>query len=374
VRGAQGESLRVTLYARDGCHLCDDARAELAALAETIPLVIEEVDIAADPALERALFDRIPVIEVGGARLQAPIEPPALRRAVHSAAFRARNAEEKTVQSTHPSPPGDVPPAVTGRRRNAVIAFDRFFLGFSRHWVAVLSVVVSLYAGIPFAAPVAMHNGWTGLANAIYTVYSPVCHQFSFRSWFLFGEQTVYPRARADVPGVLSFEEAASREPFFQGINVNTLDANLSLAAKAFRGSERMGWKVAFCQRDVAIYVAIAVFGVVFAVLRRLGLKVPYLPFWAYLIIAVAPMGMDGFSQLFANPPFNGFGLGLYPIRESTPFLRALTGGLFGMGNAWLAYPYIEDSMRETREMLETKLIRAGVLKTAARPSATLAD
>jgi hypothetical protein len=55
--------------------------------------------------------------------------------------------------------------------------------------------------------------------------------------------------------------------------------------------------------------------------------------------------------------------LSFYPIRESTPFLRALTGALFGIGNAWLAYPYIEESMQETIEMLNEKLTRAGALK-----------
>jgi hypothetical protein len=84
------------------------------------------------------------------------------------------------------------------------------------------------------------------------------------------------------------------------------------------------------------------------------------------VLIAIVPIGIDGFSQLFANPPFSGFGLGFYPIRESTPFLRTLTGALFGLGNAWLVFPYIDESMIDTREMLETRLIKAGVLKAPA--------
>mgnify|MGYP003729973707 CR=1 FL=1 len=345
--------------------MCEEVHAELVSLSQTVPLTIDEVDIARDPALEQALFDRIPVIEVGGTRLEAPIHPTVLRRAVRTAARRAGHAKEKTVQ-----PPSLTPP-VTGRKREAVIAFDRFFLGFSRRWAALIGLLAALYAGLPFLAPLAMHNGWTGLANAVYTLYSPVCHQFAFRSWFLFGPQTVYPRQRAAVPGALSFEEAAAQEPFFQNLDPATLDGNLTIAAKAFRGSELMGWKVALCQRDVAIYASIAAFGFAFWALTRAGVKLPYLPFWAYLIFAVAPMGLDGFSQLFANPPFNGFGLALYPIRESTPLLRAVTGSLFGLGNAWLAFPYIEDSMRETRESLEAKLIRAGVLKPAIQPSSS---
>lgn len=251
---------------------------------------------------------------------------------------------------------------VTGWRRSVVIALDRLILAFARHWLAVLVTLTGLYAGVPFLAPVAMQAGATGVANVIYTLYSPVCHQFAFRSWFLFGDQTVYPRERAEVPGG-SFEEYAAQEPFFDSVDVTTLDAALIYAAKQFRGSPRMGWKVAFCERDVSIYAAITLFGLAFIVLKSLKVKVPYLPFWAYLLIAIVPIGLDGFSQYFANPPFNGFGLPFYPMRESTPFMRVLTGGLFGLGNAWLAFPYIEDSMRETVELVENKLKKAGILR-----------
>ena len=254
---------------------------------------------------------------------------------------------------------------VTGRKRDVVIALDKGVLWFTRRWIGVIAVLAGLYGGIPFLAPVAMHLGWTNVGNTIYTVYRPVCHQFAFRSWFLFGEQTVYPRERAGVPGE-TFEQAAAKDPFFAGIDVTQLDGNLIIAAKNFVGNPEMGWKVAFCERDVAIYLSIALFGVVFMILGGLGIEVPKLPFWAYLLIAIAPIGMDGFSQLFANPPFNGFGIPFYPVRESTPFLRALTGSLFGIGNAWLAFPYIEESMAETREMLVSKLRKAGVLQEAA--------
>jgi uncharacterized membrane protein len=254
--------------------------------------------------------------------------------------------------------------AVTGWRRDLVIWIDKRVLGFSKRWTAVIGLLAALYAGVPFLAPVAMHFGQTGIADLIYTVYSPVCHQFAFRSWFLFGQQTAYPRQLAGVPGE-TFEQVASADPAFKGIDVGSLNTPMILAAKAFRGSDQLGWKVAFCERDVAIYASIALCGLLYAISRRMKIKVPYLPFWAYVLIAIVPIGLDGFSQLFSNTPFNGFGLGFYPIRESTPFLRALTGTLFGVGNAWLVFPYIDDSMAETRLLVETKLIKAGVLKAS---------
>jgi len=259
------------------------------------------------------------------------------------------------------------------RARKTVVALDKLILGFSRRWAAVVALLVGIYAGLPFVAPLAMYAGVDGVGKAIYTIYGPMCHQWAFRSWFLFGDAAAYPRERAGLAGP-TFESYASQEPYFQENvrDINALNGDLSLAAKAFAGSERMGWKVALCQRDIGIYVTLALFSLAFAVVTGAGLKVPYLPFWAYLLIAIAPMGLDGFSQLFANPPFNGFGLSFYPIRESTPLLRTFTGALFGLGNGWLAFPYIEDSMRETRELVEKKLAAAGVITLPGAPEAEL--
>ena len=55
-------SARVTLYGRDGCHLCDDARAVLERVGEPF----DEVDIETDDALHRRLLERIPVVSVDG--------------------------------------------------------------------------------------------------------------------------------------------------------------------------------------------------------------------------------------------------------------------------------------------------------------------
>ena len=70
--------------------------------------------------------------------------------------------------------------------------------------------------------------------------------------------------------------------------------------------------------------------------------------------MAIVPIGLDGFSQLISQPPIN-----LIPVRESTPFLRTLTGFLFGFVTAWFGYPYVEESMQENRKFLEGKLSQA---------------
>ena len=59
----------VTLYGREGCHLCDDARAGLVELRERVPFSLQEVDIEADDDLHRRYLERIPVIALDGEEL-----------------------------------------------------------------------------------------------------------------------------------------------------------------------------------------------------------------------------------------------------------------------------------------------------------------
>jgi glutaredoxin len=71
----------VTLYGRRGCHLCDDARAELERIRAEHPFVLEEIDIEADDALLRRYLERIPVIALGGEELfDLFVDGEALRR------------------------------------------------------------------------------------------------------------------------------------------------------------------------------------------------------------------------------------------------------------------------------------------------------
>jgi glutaredoxin len=59
----------VTLYTRPGCHLCDDARAELQRLRARLPFTLQEVDITTDDALHRRYLERIPVVALDGEEL-----------------------------------------------------------------------------------------------------------------------------------------------------------------------------------------------------------------------------------------------------------------------------------------------------------------
>ncbi|HEV2784743.1 MAG TPA: glutaredoxin family protein, partial [Solirubrobacteraceae bacterium] len=59
----------VTLYGRDGCHLCDDARAALHRVRARTPFTLEEVDITTDDDLHRRYLERIPVVALDGREL-----------------------------------------------------------------------------------------------------------------------------------------------------------------------------------------------------------------------------------------------------------------------------------------------------------------
>ena len=85
----------LTLYTRDGCHLCTEARALVQGLLEdraarALPIAaLRERDIAADPAWERQLFDRIPVLELNGQRLELATSAAAIRRFLADALDRS---------------------------------------------------------------------------------------------------------------------------------------------------------------------------------------------------------------------------------------------------------------------------------------------
>jgi hypothetical protein len=74
------------LYTRDGCHLCDEARAVVQGLLEDRAArgqrtaALHERDITTDPELERRLFDRIPVLELRGRRLELVTSPSKIRQ------------------------------------------------------------------------------------------------------------------------------------------------------------------------------------------------------------------------------------------------------------------------------------------------------
>jgi len=57
---------RVVLYRAEGCHLCERARAQLAALRAELDFRLTEVEITGDPELEARYREWLPVVEIDG--------------------------------------------------------------------------------------------------------------------------------------------------------------------------------------------------------------------------------------------------------------------------------------------------------------------
>lgn len=73
----------VVLYARQGCHLCDEARAVILAVQASSPFAFEEIDIETSDELVRDYGVRIPVVTVDGAELfEYTVDAAHLRAAV----------------------------------------------------------------------------------------------------------------------------------------------------------------------------------------------------------------------------------------------------------------------------------------------------
>ncbi len=190
-------------------------------------------------------------------------------------------------------------------------AVERWVQFVARHWLAALNVLFLVYVGMPFLAPVFMQAGATAPARVIYLIYTPLCHQLPERSYFLFGESRVY--GLSDLPPEVAAEGALER--------------------RSYTGDDAHGYKVAMCERDLAIYGSMFVMGVVFALRNR---RLPPLALKWYLIFFVAPMGVDGVTQLMG-------------LRSSTWQLRTLTGALFGIGTVWFVYPYLAQVIADMR-------------------------
>jgi uncharacterized membrane protein len=145
------------------------------------------------------------------------------------------------------------------------------------HWLAGANLLVATYVVLPLLAPLLAAAGADEAAATIYWLYSYACHQLPSHSWFLFGE------------------------------------------------------KMAYCQRDTAIYAAMLLGGMAYARQRDLG----GLPFWGFLLLSL-PVAVDG-------------GLATVGVRESTPLLRTVTGVLFGLATAWFVYPLMDRALGSLR-------------------------
>jgi len=320
--------LTVTLYRKDECEPCEQAAKDLEMLRSQYPYTLVVIDIGQNPDLQKKYGLEVPVIEAGPYILKAPFDRKKLSVTIAAASDRAeqlRGIDDGKYDSRV-------------KRGKSISWGDHFTAWFSMRYMLVFNLLVLLYVGLPFLAPVLVEQGARTPAMVIYHVYGGLCHQLAFRSWFLFGEQPVYPRAAAGVDGLITYGQATG------------LDENDIWEARKFIGNDTVGYKVALCERDVAIYSGMLVFGLLFSLTGR---KIKSLKIILWIIIGLMPIGVDGVSQIVSQLPF-----GIIPYRESTPVLRTITGFLFGFTTAWFGYPLIEETMRDARNLMTKKFAK----------------
>lgn len=209
----------------------------------------------------------------------------------------------------------------------------------SQHWLGIFLVLYGLWVWTPFLAPVFMKIGWSGAGKTIYFIYSFFCHQLPERSFFFFGQKTMY-----------SLKE----------IQAAWQNTNNPMILRQFIGNENMGWKIAWSDRMISFYTSVWLFAVAWSPFRKKIKPLSFLIFALFLL----PMALDGGTHLISD--LAGIGQG---FRDSNLWLavltkhaftsafyagdalgsfnswaRFITGLLAGIGIAWLAFPAMEES------------------------------
>lgn len=198
----------------------------------------------------------------------------------------------------------------------------------------------------PWLAPVFMNLGWNGAGRAVYFVYSFFCHQLPERSFFLFGEKSMY----------------SLRE-----IGTVWLNSDNPFVLRGFIGNSMMGWKVAWSDRMVSFYTSVWFFAVLWWPFRK---KIKPISWWVFAFILI-PIAVDGITHAISD--FAGIGLGFRDTNRWLAVLtnfslsvefyvgdalgsfnswaRLITGLLAGLGIAWLVFPYVYQSQNKNQEL-----------------------
>jgi uncharacterized membrane protein len=209
----------------------------------------------------------------------------------------------------------------------------------ARRWLEIFLIAYGIWILLPFLAPVFMYIGWTGVGKAIYFLYSFFCHQLPERSFFMFGEKTMY-----------SLNE-------IQAAWQNTIDLFI---LRKFIGNEVMGWKVAWSDRMISFYTSIWLFAIVWSRFRHRLRPLR----WLVFVLLLLPLIIDGSTHVISD--FAGLGQGFRDTNQwlawltnnsfaasfyagdalgsFNSFMRFITGLFAGLSIVWFAFPYLEAS------------------------------
>ena len=106
--------------------------------------------------------------------------------------------------------------------------------------------------------------------------------------------------------------------------------------ARKIIGNENAGYKIAICQRDIAIYGSLFLFGVLFILAKK---KIHPITLGIWILWGIAPITLDGITQLVSSV---GFPIPIIGYWESNPVVRSFTGALFGSLSGWYVLPSMQ--------------------------------
>jgi uncharacterized membrane protein len=234
-----------------------------------------------------------------------------------------------------------------------VILIKRVVLGIARHWLLFINLLIALWVGLPWLAPVFMHLGWNSAGRVVYLLYSFQCHQLPERSYFLFGRQAMYSLAE------IQSAWQTTNDPFI---------------LRQFIGNPEMGWKVAWSDRMVSMYTSILFGGLLYGPVRN---WMKPLSFWKFAILLLA-MAIDGATHMVSdlagigqgfrdtnlwlqNITNNAYSMAFYQgdaLGSFNSWMRLITGILFGIALVGFVYPYINDMFADIVSRSEGTLMK----------------
>ncbi len=288
--------MRIMVYTKPGCHLCEDVLLLLDRLTPQYKLEVDEVNILDDMALYEAMSTAIPVVVAGDGRLGrlvAPITEPELR-----AYMEIARREDRPSASVLP------PYKET--------AFDRVASWIGKHWLKLALVALSLFVGLPWMVPIFAKLGMWGIADPIYTGYALTCHQLPERSGNLFGYQVAFCyRNTAIYAGIVLFGSLYGLARDRRITSLQWLNRPLP------------------CWLFVPLLLPLAVDGLT----HMLGLR-------------------DTMLDMGTDAVFGMFSIGSQPLSLNW-WLRIITGLLAALGAVWFAFPRMDRSMQESEAQRE---------------------
>ena len=150
--------------------------------------------------------------------------------------------------------------------------------------------------------------------GAAYAAFSVSCHQKLSRSLCLFSDGEGYWIA-----------DCTPQEGEYVATQTDRSEVRVT-----YDGA--IGLKMPVCSRDIGLYAAMLIGGLLYPLARKLDDKVPPAIF---LILALVPIRLDGGVQIVSE-------IGILPfVYESTNAVRLATGAIAGLAAAFYAVPIL---------------------------------